>query len=147
MPGRASFSTEYAAAASPPPSGRTCARRCPFGPGYGLAFRVDRPTVLAVITIGYGDGLPRELSQRGGAVLIRGRRCPLAGRMCMDQLFADVTELPEVHPGDRATIIGSDRTSVIPAEEPASLCGTITNELLSALSRRLPLVYVDGRSP
>ena len=115
--------------------------------GYGLAFRVDRPTVLAVITIGYGDGLPRELSQRGGAVLIRGRRCPLAGRMCMDQLFADVTELPEVHPGDRATIIGSDGTSVIPAEEPASLCGTITNELLSALSRRLPLVYVDGRSP
>ena len=115
--------------------------------GYGLAFRVDRPTVLAVITIGYGDGLPRELSQRGGGVLIRGRRCPLAGRMCMDQLFADVTELPEVHPGDRATIIGSDGTSVIPAEEPASLCGTITNELLSALSRRLPLVSVGGRSP
>lgn len=70
---------------------------------------------------------------------------PLAGRMCMDQLFADVTELPEVHPGDRATIIGSDGTSVIPAEEPASLCGTITNLSCSpALSRRLP-VGVRGR--
>src|SRR5699024_9207094 len=67
--------------------------------GYGLAFHAERETKLAVVTIGYGDGLPRELPQRGGEVLIRGRRCPMAGRMCMDQLLVDVTGLEEVSPG------------------------------------------------
>ena len=61
-----------------------------------------------VVTIGYGDGLPRELSQRGGEVLIRGRRCPMVGRMCMDQLLVDVTELDAVSPGDVVTLIGRD---------------------------------------
>ena len=109
--------------------------------GYGLAFRADRDAALAVVTIGYGDGLPRELSQRGGQALVRGRRCPMVGRMCMDQLFLDVTEIPEVRPGDVVTLIGRDGSQVLPAREAARRCGTITNELLSRLGPRLPLIY------
>ena len=89
------------------------------------------------MTIGYGDGLPRSLAVSGGEVLIRSRRCPMAGRMCMDQLFADVTELGEVLPGDIVTVIGRDGDQEIRAEEVAARCGTITNELLSRLGQRL----------
>lgn len=78
--------------------------------------------------------------QRGGQVLIQGRRCPMVGRMCMDQLLVDVSDLSEVAPGDTVTIIGRDGGQVIRAEELAACCGTITNELLSRLGMRLPIV-------
>lgn len=107
--------------------------------GYDLAFHAGRETRLAVVTIGYGDGLPRELSRRGGEVLIRGRRCPMAGRMCMDQLLVDVTGLEEVLPGDVVTLIGQDGGREIRAEAVAEQCGTIANELLSRLGRRLEM--------
>ena len=97
-------------------------------------------TKLAVVTIGYADGLPRDLPQRGGQVLIQGRRCPMVGWMCMDQLLVDVSDLSEVAPGDTVTIIGRDGGQVIRAEELAACCGTITNELLSRLGMRLPIV-------
>lgn len=114
------------------------------GAGYGLAFRAERDTVLAVVTIGYGDGLPGQLSQTGGEALIRGRRCPMVGRMCMDQLFLDVTDLPEIRSGDVVTLIGRDNGQEIRAQELADRCGTITNEILSRLGRRLPLAdYAD----
>lgn len=109
--------------------------------GYGLDFQAERETRLAVLTIGYADGLPRELAQRGGRVLIHGISCPMVGRMCMDQLFVDVTDLPEVRPGDIATVIGQDGGAFIPAEELAEKCGTITNELLSRLGARAKLVF------
>ena len=114
------------------------------GAGYGLAFQARRETALAVVTIGYGDGLPRQLSQTGGEALIRGRRCPMVGRMCMDQLFLDVTEVPAVQPGDLVTLIGRDGGQEITAGEVATHCGTITNELLSRLGPRLPLVSCGG---
>ena len=107
------------------------------GAGYGLAFRARRATRLAVVTIGYGDGLPRQLPQRGGRVLIRGRSCPMVGRMCMDQLLVDVTELDEADAGDVVTLIGRDGREEIRVEELAADCGTISNELLSQLSPRL----------
>lgn len=107
------------------------------GAGYGLAFRAERPTRLAVLSIGYADGLPRELAQNGGRVLLHGQSCPMAGRMCMDQLFVDVTDVPGVRPGDAATLIGRDGALTIRAEEVARRCGTITNELLSRLGPRL----------
>lgn len=107
------------------------------GAGYGLAFRAERLTRLAVLSIGYADGLPRELAQNGGRVLLHGQSCPMAGRMCMDQLFVDVTDLPGVRPGDAATLIGRDGELTIRAEEVARRCGTITNELLSRLGPRL----------
>lgn len=107
--------------------------------GYGRAFCAERETRLAVVTIGYADGLPRDLPQRGGKVLIRGQRCPMVGRMCMDQLLVDVSGLPEVTPGDTVTLIGRDGGQVIRAEELAARCGTITNELLSQLGSRLSI--------
>lgn len=116
------------------------------GAGYGLAFRCVRDTRLAVVSIGYADGLFRALSQSGGEVLIRGRRCPMAGRMCMDQLLVDVTDLPEVEAGDVVTLIGRDGGERIFAEWVAEQCGTITNELFSRLGGRLPVVYVRGCS-
>ncbi len=110
--------------------------------GYGLEFQAERETRLAVLTIGYADGLPRELARRGGRVLLHGQSCPMVGRMCMDQLFADVTELPEVCQGDITTIIGRDGRAEITAEEIAERCGTITNELLSRLGSRAPYVSI-----
>lgn len=116
------------------------------GAGYGLAFRPDTPRVLATVTIGYADGLPRSLPQHGGRVLIHGKRCPMVGRVCMDQLLVDVTEVPGVVPGDLVTLIGRDGRQQIRAEEVAAQCGTITNELLSRLGSRLPVVEVrEGR--
>ena len=115
------------------------------GAGYGLDFQAERNTILAVVTVGYGDGLPRELSQRGGEALIHGFRCPMVGRMCMDQLFLDVTGLPDVAPGDVVTILGTDGEQAIRAEEMAGQCNTITNELLSQLCFRLPVAYPPSR--
>lgn len=110
------------------------------GAGYGLAFRTDTPRTLATVTIGYADGLPRSLPQQGGQVLIRGCRCPMVGRICMDQLLVDVTQVPRISPGDVVTLIGRDGPGEIRAEEVATQCGTITNELLSRLGGRLALV-------
>ncbi len=110
------------------------------GAGYDLAFRAERPTRLAVVAMGYADGLPRDLGRRGGEVLLRGRRCPVVGLVCMDQLLADVTGAGPVRSGDIATVIGRDGPEEITAVELAARCGAITNELLSRLSRRLGLV-------
>ncbi len=112
--------------------------------GYDLAFHAHRKTRLAVVTIGYGDGLPRDLPQRGGEVLLRGRRCPMVGRMCMDQLLVDVTELDTVAPGDVVTLIGRELGQEIRAEAVAEQCGTITNELLSRLGARLPVMVAEA---
>ena len=110
------------------------------GAGYGLAFRPECETRLAAVTIGYADGLPRDLPQRGGTVLLGGKRCPMVGRMCMDQLLVDVSGVPQAAPGDVVTLIGQDGGETIRAEEVAGQCGTITNELLSRLGHRLPIV-------
>lgn len=112
--------------------------------GYGLAFTADRPTRLATVAIGYADGLPRALAAQGGEVLLHGVRCPMVGRMCMDQLLVDVTDAPQVTPGDVATLIGADGHEAIPAEAVAAQCGTITNELLARLGPRLGLVLTGG---
>jgi len=105
--------------------------------GYGLAFQAERDCCLAVVSIGYADGLPRELPQRGGRVLINSQFCPMVGRMCMDQLLVDVTEISDVQAGSIVTLIGRDSTLRIQVEELARRCDTITNELLSRLGGRL----------
>lgn len=110
------------------------------GAGYGLAFRARERRRLAAVTIGYADGLPRDLPQRGGEVLIRGMRCPIVGRLCMDQMLIDVTHVPETAPGDVVTLIGQDGGERIRAEDVAQRCATITNELLSRLGGRLAVV-------
>ncbi len=111
------------------------------GAGYGLAFRAAGERRIAALAIGYADGLPRELSRLGGEVLIAGRRCPMVGRVCMDQLLVDVTAASEAAPGGVATLIGCDGGGEIGAVELAGKCSTITNELLSRLGARLPIVH------
>lgn len=113
--------------------------------GYGLAFQLERETKLAVVTIGYADGLPWSLSRQGGQVLIAGQRCPMVGRMCMDQLLVDVTDVTEAAVGMVVTLIGRDGQVEIRAEEVAEQCGTIANELLSRMGARLPVVMTDAK--
>lgn len=105
--------------------------------GYGLAFTARRPTKLAVLSIGYADGLPRALSCGRGQVLINGHRAPIAGRICMDQTLVDVTDIPFVCPGAEAVLIGVSGQEEITAYDLAEACGTITNEILSRLGERL----------
>ncbi|MBU5625538.1 serine racemase VanT catalytic subunit [Oscillibacter sp. MSJ-2] len=108
--------------------------------GYGKVFQTRRETRLATVSIGYADGLPRDLPQRGGTVLIHGQRCPMVGRMFMDQLLVDVTDCADAAAGDVVTLIGQDGPHCISAERLAVSCGTITNELLSRLGQRLTLI-------
>ena len=105
--------------------------------GYGRTFTLTRPTRLAVLPIGYADGLHRALSGRL-RVLIRGRLAPQLGRICMDLCMVDVTDLPDVRAGDEVTVFGDGR----PIEEAAALAGTITYELCCAVSPRVPRVYL-----
>ena len=107
--------------------------------GYGRAFTARRPTKLAAVAIGYADGLPRDLPERGGEVLLHGHRAPAVGRLCMDQMLVDATDVPDVRPGDIATLIGRDGAAQISAVDLAMQCGVLTNELLSRLGGRLGL--------
>lgn len=109
--------------------------------GYGLQFVARRDTVLAVLAIGYADGIPRALSCGVGNVLIRGRRAPVAGRICMDQMMADVTGIPGVTAGDAAVLIGRSGDEEITACDLAEQAGTISNEILGRLGPRLPRMF------
>jgi alanine racemase len=101
--------------------------------GYGLTFRPTRDSRIAVLPVGYAEGYPRALSNRG-RVLVRGRSAPVVGRVCMDVLMADVTDVPGAAEGDVATLIGSDGDNRVTAEELAELAGTINYEILARLS-------------
>ncbi|NMA25118.1 MAG: hypothetical protein GX936_05570, partial [Clostridiales bacterium] len=98
------------------------------------------PTKIAVVSIGYADGVPRNGVQREQYVLLRGRRAPIIGRICMDYMVIDVTDIEEAGPGDIVTIIGRDGDDIIRCEDIAESCGTITNEILSRLGARLPRI-------
>lgn len=111
--------------------------------GYGRAFVTERDSRIAVLPIGYADGLPRSLSGGKGQVLLNGRRAPIIGRVCMDQVIVDVTDIPDVATGTIATLIGTDGCETIAAEDVAEACGTITNDLLSRLGRRLVVETVN----
>lgn len=112
---------------------------------YGRTFTSQRSMKIAAIAIGYADGIPRNLSGKGGYVLIHGKKAPVIGRICMDQLMADVTSIDTVRSGDIATIIGRDGEEQIYCEDLAKWCGTITNEILSRLGERLERVTVHNR--
>lgn len=109
--------------------------------GYGLQFRAGRSTKLAVLSIGYADGLPRELGGGIGAALLHGRRAPIVGRICMDQALVDVTDIPAVSPGDVAVLIGRSGDQELTSCDLAEQAGTISNEILSRLGGRLKRVF------
>jgi len=105
--------------------------------GYGATWRAERPSRIAILAGGYGDGLLRSLPS-GAPVVIKGRRVPLAGRVSMDMIAVDVTDLPPVAVGDPAELWGRQ----LPVEEVAAAAGTIPYELLCGVSQRVPIELV-----
>jgi len=112
--------------------------------GYGRKFTAEQNTKIAVISIGYADGVPRDLSCGKGHVLINGKRAPIIGKICMDQLMVDITDIPDVKQGDIATLIGRDGEHCITAEAVATESDTLTNELLSRLGVRIARIFVNN---
>lgn len=108
---------------------------------YGCTFTADKKTRVAVIPIGYADGLHRVLSNKID-VLVRGKRCRQIGRICMDMCMIDVSDLPDVKVGDIATVFGKDGTESISVNELAEKAGTISYEMVCAISQRVPKVYI-----
>lgn len=106
---------------------------------YGRAWQAEKKTTLAVIAIGYADGLPRNLEN--GYALVKGKKAPIVGRICMDQTILDITGI-DAKEGDIATLIGRDGEEEIEAVTLAQRAGSITNELLSRLGKRLTRIYL-----
>lgn len=111
--------------------------------GYGREFIAQRDTVIAVIPIGYADGIPDSLSCGTGQGLVLGRRVSIAGRICMDQMMLDVTDVPQVCRGDVVTFIGPDGSEYISPTEMAQRAGISVNELVSRLGSRLDRLYIN----
>jgi len=113
------------------------------GVSYGHDFITARVSRIATISVGYADGYLRCLTNRG-QVLIKGKRAPVVGRVTMDMTMVDVTDLPDVRPGDEVVVIGRQGDDAITAEEVAAWADTINYEIYCALSHRVPRVYSDG---
>ena len=110
---------------------------------YGGTFVTDRPTVVATVPVGYADGYRRSLSGKF-YVLIRGRRAPILGRICMDQMMVDVTDIPGVTLGDRVVLVGSDGSETITMEQIAAAADSFNYEFVCGISRRVPRIYTSG---
>ena len=108
---------------------------------YSRIFTTDKPMKLATVSIGYADGVPRQISGKGGICIVNGRKVPIVGRVCMDMLMIDVTEVEHVAAGDVVTLIGSDGGETVRCEDFAAASGTITNDILCRLGGRLPRLY------
>ena len=113
---------------------------------YGSTWTAKEKRIIATVPVGYGDGYPRGLSNVG-YVLIKGYKAPIVGRVCMDQMMVDVTDIPEkVQTGDRVTLIGQDGELSITAEELGELGGRFNYELMCDLGNRIPRIYYkDGK--
>jgi alanine racemase len=111
------------------------------GVGYDATFVAQRPTRIGVLAAGYGDGIHRSLGNRG-SVLVRGKLAPIVGIISMDVTMIDVTDIEAAQVGDVATIHGTDGTHVLPANRVARSIGTVTSDLLCAVSQRVPRLYV-----
>lgn len=109
--------------------------------GYGRTYMATKPMRIAVVPIGYADGIPRELSNCG-EVIINGKKTSIVGRICMDQMMVDITSIDDVRCGDIVTIIGEDGV-VQGVEMIAKQAHTISNEILSQIGMRLPKIYLE----
>ena len=108
---------------------------------YGGVFEAKRPTVVMTLPVGYADGYRRGISGKG-CVLVRGKRAPIIGRVCMDQMMVDVTDIPGAQTGDEAVLLGHQGGDCIDADEMASWLDTISYEVLCSPSARVPRVYI-----
>jgi len=110
--------------------------------GYGRTFRAERDSLIMTLPVGYGDGYPRLLSNRAHA-LVRGRRAPLVGRVCMDMVMVDVTAIPEAAMDDPVVLLGAQGAERITPDELAALTGTISYEIMLGFTARVPRAF-DG---
>ena len=121
----------------------------PFEPGitvsYGRTYKTESERVIAVCPIGYADGLPRRLSGKTSFIL-RGKRIPVVGRICMDMCMVDITDVPEAKVGDTVTVIGRDGKEENTWDAWAEQLGTISYELVCGINKRVPRLYVENGS-
>lgn len=110
---------------------------------YGGTYTAPKDISTATVPAGYADGYPRSLSNKGW-VLIRGRRAPVIGRICMDQFMVDVSEIPDACVGDEVTLIGKDGKEMISMEEMGDLSGRFSYEFACDISKRVPRVYTKN---
>jgi len=110
---------------------------------YGGTFTAETDMRVATVPLGYGDGYPRSLSGKG-YVLIRGKKAPILGRICMDQFMVDVTDIPDATEGDRVTLLGCDGAEQITAELLGKLSGRFNYELVCDISLRIPRLYKES---
>lgn len=110
---------------------------------YGGTFVAEHRMRIATIPVGYGDGYARGLSNKG-FVLVRGKRVPVIGRVCMDQFMIDVTKIPEAVEGDQVTLIGQDGRERITMEELGEICGRFNYEFACDIGKRVPRIYTKG---
>ncbi|HEV2765463.1 MAG TPA: alanine racemase [Pyrinomonadaceae bacterium] len=108
--------------------------------GYGCTFEAAREMLVATLPVGYSDGYMRALSNRG-RVVVRGRYAPVVGRVSMDLTLVDVTDVPGVSVGDAVTLLGTDGTLELPAEDLARTAGTLSYEVTCGIDSRVPRVY------
>src|SRR5437762_8361713 len=109
---------------------------------YGRTFITPREMRVATLSAGYGDGYPWQLSNRGAAMLVRGQRCPLLGRVTMDLMVIDVTNINDVQVGDEVVLMGCDGNEEISCAELAERAGTIPWEIVTRIGPRVRRVYV-----
>ncbi|MHA6484905.1 alanine racemase [Paenibacillus sp. strain BS8-2] len=110
--------------------------------GYGRSYQTDRQTLIATLPIGYADGYSRKLSNNG-EVLFQGASAPVVGRICMDQMMVDVSEIEHIQVGDTATLFGRHEGMFLSIEEIASRVGTITYEVVTSIGSRVPRYYIE----
>lgn len=110
---------------------------------YGASYKTTKRQRIATIPVGYGDGYPRSLSNKG-YVLIHGKKATICGRICMDQFMVDVTHIPEAEEGDVVTLVGRDGGECISMEEIGEVSGRFNYEFACDLGKRIPRVYVKG---
>jgi alanine racemase len=119
------------------------AKRVPAGRtiGYGRTFSPEREIIVGTVPLGYADGYSRALSNKA-SVIVRGKRAPVIGRVCMDQFMIDLTDVPGARPGDEVVLIGRRGEREITADELASLQNTINYEIICGISKRVKRVYI-----
>lgn len=113
------------------------------GVSYGATFKTGENTKIATVSVGYADGYPRALSNKG-RVLIKGHSVPIIGRVCMDQMMVDITGLDDIEIEDVVTLAGFDGKEHISVEEVAALAGSFNYEFVCGVSKRVPRVYING---
>ena len=108
---------------------------------YGGTYITDRKTKIATVPVGYGDGYPRSLSNKG-YVLIHGKKAPILGRVCMDQFMVDATEIDDVKYADKVTLVGNDGDEKLPVEALSGLSGRFNYEFVCDLGKRIPREFI-----